>query len=147
MAPLVATIEVARPPAEVFAYATDPTRFAEWQHDIVSVQLDGDGPPGVGARFTTTRRVGGSDRTMTQEITELSPPLTWAARGVDGPIRPDATLTVEPLAGGTRSQITITLDFTGHGIGVPLLPLVRRQAQKGGAVSYRNLKNRLEAGT
>ena len=32
MSPIVSTIEIDRPPEEVFAYATDPTRFAEWQH-------------------------------------------------------------------------------------------------------------------
>jgi hypothetical protein len=49
--------------------------------------------------FTTTRRISGAERTMTQEITELDAPTTWAARGIDGPIRPHATVTVEPLDG------------------------------------------------
>jgi uncharacterized protein YndB with AHSA1/START domain len=31
MAPLVSTIEIARPQDEVFAYVTDPTTFVEWQ--------------------------------------------------------------------------------------------------------------------
>jgi uncharacterized protein YndB with AHSA1/START domain len=54
MAPLVSTIEIARPPEEVFAFATDPLRFAEWQHDIVNVRMLGD------ARFATTRRISGA---------------------------------------------------------------------------------------
>jgi uncharacterized protein YndB with AHSA1/START domain len=144
MPPLVSTIDIARPPDEVFAYVTDPTRFAEWQNDVVSVHLADGGPPRAGSRFTTVRRIGPAERTMTQEITRYLPPRGWAARGVDGPIRPSATLTVEPLDGGTRSRVTFSLDFAGHGIGVPLLPLVRRQAQKAAPTSYRNLKKRLE---
>jgi uncharacterized protein YndB with AHSA1/START domain len=31
MAPLVSTIDIARPRDEVFAYITDPSTFAEWQ--------------------------------------------------------------------------------------------------------------------
>lgn len=31
MSPVIATVDVDRPAAEVFAYATDPTRFPEWQ--------------------------------------------------------------------------------------------------------------------
>jgi uncharacterized protein YndB with AHSA1/START domain len=31
----VSTIEIARPPQEVFTYVTDPARFAEWQYDVV----------------------------------------------------------------------------------------------------------------
>src|SRR2546429_214884 len=44
MSPIVSTIEIDRPPEEVFAYATDPTRFAEWQHDVVRAQLVDGGP-------------------------------------------------------------------------------------------------------
>lgn len=146
MPPIVSTIEIARPPAEVFAYVTDPSRFAEWQHDIVTVRIDGGRPLGVGTRFSTTRRIARTERTMTQEITEINAPTNWAARGVDGPIRPHANVAVEPLDGGVRSRVTITLDFEGHGIGVPLLPMIRRQAEKGGSASYRNLKRLLESG-
>jgi hypothetical protein len=103
-------------------------------------------PPAVGSRFTTTRRIGGGERTMTQEITEVSYPRSWAARGIDGPVRPDATVTVEPLAGGTRSRITIGLDFRGHGFGEMIVPIVRRMAARGGTASYDNLKELLDQG-
>ena len=146
MSPIVTTIEVDRPPAEVFAYVTDPTRFAEWQKDIVSVKLADGRPPAVGSRFTTIRRIGGGERAMTQEITEITYPRSWAARGVDGPVRPDATVTVEPLAGGTRSRITIGLDFRGYGFGEMIVPIVRRMAAKGGQASYDNLKELLVHG-
>jgi uncharacterized protein YndB with AHSA1/START domain len=139
MAPLVSTIEIARPPEEVFAFATEPLHFAEWQHDVVSVRMLGD------SRFTTTRRISGAERTMTQQITRNDPPRNWAAQGIDGPVRPHATITVEPIDDGTRSRVTFTLGFEGHGLGVPLVPLVRRQAQKGAPTSYRNLKKLLES--
>jgi uncharacterized protein YndB with AHSA1/START domain len=146
MAPIVSSIEIARPPAAVFAYATDPARFPEWQADVVGVRVEGGGPAGVGARFTTTRRVGGAERTMTQEVTEHAAPRRWAAAGVDGPVRPSASIRVEPLGDGTRSRVTFALDFEGHGIGRPLVPMVRRQAERQAPVSYRRLKERLEAG-
>ena len=146
MPPIVSTIEIARTPEEVFAYVTDPSRFAEWQKDVVSVRIAGDRALSVGSRFTTTRRIGRVERTMTQQITEISPPRSWAVHGVDGPIRPHVKLTVEPLNDGAWSRVTIALDFEGHGIGKPLLPLVRKQAQKGAPMSYRNLKELLESG-
>ncbi|WP_346535316.1 SRPBCC family protein [Micromonospora sp. DPT] len=146
MTAAVSTIDIDRPPDEVFAYVTDPTRFAEWQHDVVGVRLESGGPVGLGTRFTTTRRIGGVERTMTQEVTEDSPPGRWAVHGVDGPIRPSATVTVEPLDEGARSRVTFALDFAGHGVGVPLVPMVRRLAAKGAPASYRRLKERLERG-
>ncbi len=146
MAPIVSSIEIARPPEEVFSYVTDPSRFAEWQYDVVSVRMEGGRPPGVGSRFTTTRRIGRAERTMTQEITEISPPRSWAAHGVAGPIRPNANITIEPLSDSTRSRVTFALDFEGHGAGLPLVAVVRRMARKGAPISYRNLKERLECG-
>jgi uncharacterized protein YndB with AHSA1/START domain len=143
MAPIVLTIDIARPPGEVFAYATDPAHFAEWQRDVVGVQVAGRAP-GVGSRFTTTRRIGRGDRTMTQEITQAAPPRAWAVRGVDGPIRPNVTLTVEPGGDGTRSRATFTFDYEGHGVGHLLVPLVRRMTARGAPASLNNLRERLE---
>lgn len=139
MEPLVATIEIARPPEEVFAFTTDPLRFAEWQYDVVSVRMLGD------SRFTTTRRIGGAERSMIQEITRNDPPRAWGARGIDGPIRPHATITIESEHDGAGSRVTFTLDFEGHGLGVPLVPLIRRQALKAAPLSYRKLKELLES--
>ncbi|PWU46488.1 hypothetical protein DLE60_01920 [Micromonospora globispora] len=145
MAAIVSNIEIARPPDEVFAYVTDPSRFAEWQDDVV--RAEAAGPPVVGSRFTTTRRIGGVERTMTQEVTESSPPRRWAVHGVDGPIRPNVTINVEPLDDGARSRVTFALDFEGHGLGAALVPMVRGMAAKGAPASYRNLKERLETKT
>ena len=44
-----------------------PSRFAEWQHDVVGVRIQGGHPPSVGSRFTTTRRVGRVEFSYTQE--------------------------------------------------------------------------------
>jgi carbon monoxide dehydrogenase subunit G len=143
MPPLVSDIEIARPPSVVFSYAADPSRFAEWQDDVVGVGIDG--PLSVGSRFTTTRRIGRVEHRSTQEVTELAHPMRFAARGVDGPLMADASITVEPLDGGTRSRVTFTLDFRGRGMGKVLVPdVVRRLAQRGAPKSYRNLKERLE---
>jgi uncharacterized protein YndB with AHSA1/START domain len=147
MPPIVSSFEIARPPEEVYSYVTDPSRFPQWQHDVLRVRIETGLPAGVGTRFTTTRRIGRVEQTTTQEITQISPPRTWSVRGVEGPFRPSADITVEPLDGGIRSRVTIALDFEGHGIG-KLLPLevIRRMAAKGAPRSYRNLKERLERG-
>ena len=73
MAPISTTTEVARPPAEVFAYVTDPTRFVEWQQGVLSGHMDGDGPHRVGDICRTTRQIGGSERSVTSEITASYP--------------------------------------------------------------------------
>ncbi|MFC3492270.1 SRPBCC family protein [Glycomyces rhizosphaerae] len=138
MAPMVSTVDIDRPPDEVFAFATDPAHFPEWQRDVVRVQILDD------EEFVTVRRFVGAERTTLQRITANDPPLHWAAKGIDGPIRPHATITVAPRDDGARSRVTFTLEFAAHGMGVAILPMVRRQAEKGAPVSYRHLKELLE---
>jgi uncharacterized protein YndB with AHSA1/START domain len=145
MAPISTSIEIARPAEDVFAYVTDPTRFPEWQQGVVSGRLD-TATPRVGSRCTTVRRIGGREREVTTELTTCEPPYRWADRGIEGPIRAIVALTVEPLADGSRSRVTIDVDFTGHGIGRLLVPLfVRRQAARENPQSMLRLKRRLEA--
>ena len=123
MAPVVASIEVDRPAVEVFSYATDPRRFHEWQKGVTAGHLEARDESSVGARCVTTRRIGFADRPITSEITHLDPPRTWGIKGVDGPIRARVDVMVEPLA-DSRSRLTITIDFEGHGVGRILVPLV-----------------------
>jgi hypothetical protein len=58
MSPITSHIEIARPAEDVFAYATDPSRFSEWQDDVVSARIEAGQAPDVGSRFTTIRRIG-----------------------------------------------------------------------------------------
>jgi uncharacterized protein YndB with AHSA1/START domain len=147
MAPIVSSIEVDRPPEAVFSYVTDPSRLAEWQDSLVSSRAEDGGPPAVGSRAVMVRRVGRRERTMTMEMTSISPPRSWSARGIDGPIRAIVNGTVEPLDDGARSRVTIELDFEGHGLGKLLVPLVvRRQAQQELPKNVRNLKQQIESG-
>lgn len=147
VAPIVAEIEVARPPSEVFAYVTDPAKLAEWQPGVVSARMADSRPPAVGSRFTTTTRIGGAEQISTLEITEFAPPAAWAVHGVDGPVRVVARVTVEPAGASGRSRVRIALDFEGHGPGRLLVPLVvRPHAAKEAPRSCQRLRARLENG-
>ncbi len=142
-APIVSTVEIDRPPSAVFPYATDPSHFAEWQPDVVSGS--NEGAAGVGSKCIMTRKVGGTQRTSTSEITEYEPPTRWTIHGIDGPIRADVCVVVEPVDAGQRSRLTVQLDFHGHGFGKLLAPMVTSQARREVPKSCQNLKQRLEA--
>jgi uncharacterized protein YndB with AHSA1/START domain len=149
MPAIVASTEVERPAAEVFAYATDPALFSEWQKGVVEGHLDGpaDGTqaPAVGAKCVTTRRIGGANRPSTSELVQIDPPKTWSVRGIDGPIRAAVDVVVEPVT-DSLSRLTISVDFTGHGIGKILVPLmVRPEARKEMPDNMAALKRRMEA--
>jgi uncharacterized membrane protein len=147
VAPIVESIEIDRSPEDVFAYVDQLDRHGEWQKAIVSSTKVTDGPVRVGTRATDTRRVpGGMKLNVTYEIVEYDPPRRTRFQVINGPVRPAGTVTVEPLAGGARSRLTLEIDFQGHGLGKLVAPLARRQAAKDVPADQRRLKDRLEAG-
>jgi uncharacterized protein YndB with AHSA1/START domain len=141
------SVEINRPPAEVFAYLDEVERHGEWQSDIVSSKKETDGPVGVGTRVTDTRKVPGGPRPITYEITEHDPPRRTVFRGVNGPVRPTGTVTVEPLDDGTRSRVSLEFDLVGHGLlGKLFAPMARRQAARTIPRDQQTLKEKLESG-
>jgi uncharacterized protein YndB with AHSA1/START domain len=146
MAAIVETIDIARRPEDVFAYATDFSHFPEWQAGVMSARPEGSAPPAVGSRAAVIRSAGPRKLTRTEEITELDPPRTWTVRGVGGPLTAIARGTIEPIDDGERSRVTIALDFEGHGIGTGLLPIIRRQARRQLPRNEQRLKELLERG-
>lgn len=147
MAPIVESIEISRRAEDVFGYVTDPSHLPEWQESVVSVQPVGEAALTAGStKVVVTRRMGPREQAMTVEV-ERDPPRSWTVRGLDGPVRGIVQGTVEPLADGERSRVTIALEFEGHGIGRLLVPLVvRRQAQAEMPRNQQRLKERLESG-
>src|SRR5215207_7300349 len=107
MSATIVTVDVDRPAPVVFAYATDPTRFPEWQQGVVGGRMD-SADPSVGDHCHSTRRIGGADRSSTSVVTHIDPPRTWGVGGIDGPIRATVDVTVEPLT-DTRSRLTISV--------------------------------------
>jgi Polyketide cyclase / dehydrase and lipid transport len=144
VAEIVSGVDIGRGADEVFAYVTDPSRFGEWQDGVIEGHIEGGGAQRVGSLCVMTRRIGGAERRSTSEITEFSPPRTWAIRGIDGPIRAHVHVSVDPIEDGERSRVTIRLEFTGHGIGRLIVPMAVQQARKEVPESCEKLKKRLE---
>jgi hypothetical protein len=146
VAAIVGSIDIERSAEDVFAYLDDLGRHHEWQEALVSTGVETDGPVRVGTRAVDTRRVG-RRRTQdsTYEIVEHDPPRRAVFRGVDGPVRPVGTVTIEPLDEG-RSRVTVELDLKGHGlVGALLAPIARSQARKQVPKDQQTLKRLLEA--
>jgi uncharacterized protein YndB with AHSA1/START domain len=144
MPPITVSAEINRPAEEVFAYATDPGRFSEWQKVVDSGRMESHGVLKVGDRCHTARRIGLSNRPDTSELVRFDPPRQWSVRGLAGPIRAIVDVHVEPISAAS-ARLTIALAFEGHGVGRLLVPLVvERQAQREMPVNVATLKGRLE---
>ena len=145
MAPIAASIEIARRTDDVFAYLDDLARHGEWQEQLISAQKLGDAPTQVGTKSTETRRMGKREQTTTYAVTEHDPPRVFGFHGIDGPLRAVGKVTVEPLAGGSSSRVSLVLDFEGHGLGKLLVSLARSQSRKQVPKDQQRLKERLES--
>ncbi|MDX6408036.1 MAG: hypothetical protein QOE13_1107, partial [Gaiellaceae bacterium] len=113
---------------------------------IVDVERQDDGPLRVGSRVKETRRVPGGDRSMTYEVTEHDAPRRSSFKVLDGPIRAVGTISIEPVADGSRSRLTISIEFEGHGLaGRVLLPVAKTQARKQIPKDQARMKELLES--
>jgi uncharacterized protein YndB with AHSA1/START domain len=137
------TIEIDRPPEEVFAYLTDPGKLSSWQQNTVEVLRDREGPLAEGERFREVHAALGRRLHSTVEVAEYDPPRAFALRILDGPLPLDGSWTLEPLPGATR------LHFVGEGAtrGLlrPLDGLLSRSVARQFGQHHNRLKAALEA--
>ena len=137
--------EIARPPEEVFAFATDPALLPRWQTNTVSALPLDDGPLRVGSRIREVHRApGGKEMESVVEVEELRPGHVFALRMVEGALPLDARLTFESVAAGTRLHFRVHGQPTGIArLAQPLLrSTLRRQFERNCA----ELKRQLETG-
>src|ERR1700736_5176660 len=102
--------EIARPPREVFVYATDPRNLAKWQTNTVSAVAEDDRPLGIGTRVREVHRApGGKQLTSLVEVSEYEPGRVFGLRMLEGPLPIPPRMPFEPTEVGTLVQ------FDGHG--------------------------------
>jgi uncharacterized protein YndB with AHSA1/START domain len=100
------SVEIARSPADVFAFVTDPAQLSRWQ-DAVAIEQLTPGPVGAGTRFREVHRALGRDRVEITEVAEFEPPHVFAMRVIEGP-PVDGRWTFEPAGAGTKVTLTPT---------------------------------------
>jgi uncharacterized protein YndB with AHSA1/START domain len=143
MAHISTSVEIARSPEEVFAFISDVSRHPEWQEGLLSAAAETEGPLQVGSRVVHRRKLGPTTMATTSEITAFDPPHLVAFRELDGPIRAEGTERLEPAGEGSR--VSFEMEMRGHGVGVLMLPMVRRQVTRQVVESHEKLKLMLEA--
>jgi uncharacterized protein YndB with AHSA1/START domain len=94
------TVEIARAPADVFAYLTDVSTLPEWQGSATSADVDG--AVRQGARIRERRRFLGRDVRTELEVTAYEPPRRFDVRSRGGPVSFAIRHTLDPAGEGTR---------------------------------------------
>ncbi|HWH32813.1 MAG TPA: SRPBCC family protein [Egibacteraceae bacterium] len=134
------TIEIARPPEEVFAFLADHRNVPRWNYFVRTVRaLDGT-TPALGARYHQVRR----DDEQTFQITEWSPGRSFTIATLPGQ-RPafERTMRFTSTPGGVRIDDAWLLD-----IGQPRLlePMLAQAARRGVGDNLARLRELLENG-
>jgi uncharacterized protein YndB with AHSA1/START domain len=97
--------EIARPPMEVFAYATDPRNLATWQTNTISAVAEDDRPLGLGTRVREVHRApGGRQLASLVEVSEYEPGRAFALRMLEGALPIHARMTFEPTRSARESN-------------------------------------------
>ena len=94
--------DIARPRAEVAAFAADPGNAPRWYDNIDSVRWETTPPVAVGSRMAFVARFLGRRLAYTYEVRDLVPGERLVMSTAEGPFPMETTYTWADVAGGTR---------------------------------------------
>jgi carbon monoxide dehydrogenase subunit G len=127
------TIQIARPPEEVFAYLTDVSNLPAWQAGVKNATLH-DG------RIEESRSLLGRELHTKLEIVAQEEPRLFTLRALSSPVPFMVRHELEPADGGTRLTVTAEGDVPGFAAG-----LLARRAEKHFRTDFERLKQILES--
>jgi uncharacterized protein YndB with AHSA1/START domain len=128
------TIEIARPPEEVFAYLIDVSHLPEWQAGVKSAERR-DG------RIEESRSLFGREIHTTLEIVEQEEPAVFTLRTLNSPVPFTVRHELVPAGvGNTRLTVVAESGVPGFAAG-----LLARHAEKQFRKDFDRLKQILES--
>ncbi|HWC27194.1 MAG TPA: SRPBCC family protein [Solirubrobacteraceae bacterium] len=137
-------VEIARPRAEVAAYACDPDNATQWYENIKAVEWETEPPLAVGSRIAFVAQFLGRRLAYTYEVRELVAGERLVMSTAEGPFPMQTTYTWADAAdGGTRMTLRNRGEPAGFAkIGAPVMAAAMRRANRG---DLARLKRILEA--
>jgi uncharacterized protein YndB with AHSA1/START domain len=105
-------VEIARPPAVVFPYLTEPELLLRWVGGLQEfVPVNGE-KASVGSRSRQRMRIGGRDWAFEGEVLGLERDSSMVVCIRGGGLAMTSTYLLEPNEGGTRLAVAVQSDFT-----------------------------------
>src|SRR5829696_6389385 len=135
------SIDVSRPPSEVFPWLLEEDKVPQWTGDLE--RYDVSGALGAGTRVTQKLTVAGG-LVLDMEITRYDPPSGAATHFETNGVRITSEYLLEPNGGGTR--LTQTLDAKAGGFTAKMLiPIVQGRLETKLKTDLERLRGVLEA--
>ena len=136
-------IEIARPRAEVAAFAIDPENATTWYQNINRVEAEDLGPLRVGSRLRFVAQFLGRTISYTYEVKELEPAERFVMATSEGPFPMETTYAWEDAAGGTKMRLRNR--GRPSGFGKVTAPLMARAIRRANTKDLARLKELLES--
>jgi carbon monoxide dehydrogenase subunit G len=136
------TVEVARPPEDVFELLSDIERLPEWQASAVEAHTQG--PLAEGSRITEKRRVLGREVDTELEVVAFEPPRRLTLHSLGGPVKFTVDHELVPHGGGT--QLRFLAEARPGGLLKLTEPVLARTAEQEFHRDFDRLKALLESG-
>jgi quercetin dioxygenase-like cupin family protein len=137
------SVEIERPPEEVFAFVADLRNDSRWNSAIDEVRQTSEGPLDVGTTFRTAAHFLGRRFETPEKVTEYEPDRKLSTEVSSGPLRFTGSRIVEGVAGGTR--LTLTAEGRSGGFFGIAEPIFARLAARRLETELSKLKDLLEA--
>lgn len=128
---VVTEIEIARPPAEVAAYAADPDNATSWYRNIKRVEWKSPKPLQIGSKLAFVAQFLGRTIAYTYEVKELTGDRFVMATS-EGPFAMETTYEwSEAPGGGTKMTLRNRGRPSGFGkVAAPMMTGAMRRANK-----------------
>jgi uncharacterized protein YndB with AHSA1/START domain len=118
------SVEIHRPPAEVFAFLSEGENDRRWRGGVIDIRRkSGHGRGAIyeqGVKGPFGRRVPAD-----YEVTEYEPDRRIGFRAIAGPVRPEGSYELAPL-GSDGTRVTFALRCAPSGLAKLITPMVAR---------------------
>jgi len=139
---VVTEIQIARPRADVAAFACDPDNATRWYENIESVGWRTPPPLAVGSRLEFVARFLGRRLAYTYEVREHVVGERFMMSTAQGPFPMETTYAFEDTPGGTR--MTLRNRGVPSGFAKVGAPLMERAMRRANHADLRRIKQLLE---
>jgi carbon monoxide dehydrogenase subunit G len=134
------TVEIARPPQDVFAFLTDLSKLPQWQSSLAGAHAEE--PMRVGTRIRERRKFMGRELNTQVEVTTYDPPRRFDLESRGGPLSFEIRHRLQPAGDGTRLDVEVEFKL-GAMAGIAARPLLK-PAEREFRSDFERLKRVLE---
>ena len=134
------SLEISRPPEEVFALLVDLDRLPDWQSSAIEARADE--PLALGSLVHEKRRFLGRELADELEVVAFDPPRRLVLRSQGGPVKLTIDHELQPNGGGTR--LTVVASGKPGGLMKFAGPMIERTAREEIRADFARLKELLE---